>query len=481
MEFRVLGPVELRLRGQQCSIGAARTRCLLAILLLTPGTVVPTETLIDRVWDANPPPKARENIYAYISHLRKSLHAALGDRKLLDGRGRGYALDVDRETVDLHQFRDLQRQASAATRRGDRERAVLLLREAEALWRGEAMAGLGGDWVARMRDSLREERRAVTLERVQLELGLGRHAELLGELRQLRGLYPLDEAFAAQEILALALCGRRGDALAVYREIRRQLVEELGTEPGLALSQLHQRILAGDVGLDAKPAERRPQDTPDTLLPDSGCFVGRGRELGLLTRRTTSGPQIDVIKGMPGVGKTALAAQVARDVAEQYPDGRIYLNLHGHDLGFEPLGSAGALHRLLSMIFVPPADIPRTVEGCSALWRLELSRRRAVVILDDPADAGQVRPLLPDSGECLILITTRRRLPGVRPARTLTLDVLPAEDAVALFTRLCGPGKTDDGRVGEAVRLCGYLPLAIHLLASRLRQGAPPELPALIK
>src|SRR6266571_7762983 len=297
MEFRVLGPIELWSAGQQRDLGPARVRCVLAILLLTPGTIVPAEALIDRLWDTQPPPKARESLSVYVARLRASLREAVGDGARLAGRANGYVLDVDPEAVDLHQFRRLRRQADALTASGDNDYAALLLRDADALWRGQALAGIRGDWVARMRDSLEEERRAAILERVECELELGRHADLVGELHHLLAQYPLDETFIAHQMTALYRSGRPGDALGLYRETRSSLIDEQGTEPGPALSELHQRILRRDPELTGKPAARQPgrvsppdtlparvsrPDTlparvsrPDTLPPETAEFVGR--------------------------------------------------------------------------------------------------------------------------------------------------------------------------------------------------------------
>src|SRR3984957_16654081 len=174
MEFRALGPIELWSDGRPCELGPGRVRSILAMLLLTPRTVVPAEALIDRLWDTRPPPKARESLSAYIARLRAALRQSVGDSVQLVGRARGYVLDVDPEAVDLHQFRRLRRQADALAASGDYDHAATLLREADGLWRGQALAGIGGDWVTRMRDGLEEERRAAIAERVECELELGR-------------------------------------------------------------------------------------------------------------------------------------------------------------------------------------------------------------------------------------------------------------------------------------------------------------------
>jgi DNA-binding SARP family transcriptional activator/tetratricopeptide (TPR) repeat protein len=484
MEFRALGPIELWSAGQRHDLGPARARCILAILLLAPRTIVPVEILIDRLWDTRPPPKARESLSVYIARLRASLRQAVGDSVRLVGRARGYVLEVDPEAIDLHQFRRLRQQANILAASGDYDHAATLLREADGLWRGQALAGIHSEWVARMRDGLEEERRAAILERVGCELELGRHAELVGELRHLLAQYPLDETLVAHQMTALYWSGRRADALSLYRETRSRLVDEQGAEPGPMLSELHQRILGSDPKLAVRPSGLRPgrPAAPDTLPPETTEFVGRHEELGLLTGEHGSIPRIAVIEGMPGVGKTALAIRAARLVSGQYPDGTLYLNLHSHDPGNPPLDPAEALRRLLQMLSVPAAQIPDTIGERIAIWRAHLSRRRAVVILDDAAGHDQIRPLLPVTGRCLILVTTRRRLPDSWGARALALDVLSVDDATALFSRIAGEGRAGDpDQVTAAVGLCGRLPLAIQLAASRIAQDGPLGLGGLIE
>ena len=475
MEFRVLGPAELWSAGQQADIGSARSRSVLAILLLTPRTIVPAETLIDRLWDADPPPKARESLTVYVARLRAALRDAVGDGVRLAGRASGYVLDVDPQSVDLHVFRRLRRQAGALAGSSDYEGAAVLLREADGLWRGQALAGIRGTWVARIRDSLEEERRAALVERIECELRTGRQAELVGELRGLLAQYPLDETFIGQQMTALYRVGRPADALSLYRESRDRLVDEQGTEPGPALAELHQRILRHDPGLDVRPPSRRPGRAapPDTLPSETAEFVGRGAELAVLAGEPAVTSRVNLIEGLPGVGKTTLAVRAARMVAEQYPDGVFYLNLHANDPECPPLDPAEALHRLLRMLGVPAPQIPDTAAERAALWRAQLSRRRAVVILDDAARDDQISPLLPTGGRCMILITARRRLPGLAGARVLSLDVLPPEDAAALFTRIAGPGRAADAaEVAAAIDLCGRLPLAIQLTAGRFAHSA---------
>ena len=482
MELRALGPIELWSAGRRHDLGRARARSILAMLLLTPRALVPVETLIDRLWDTQPPAKARDSLSVYVARLRASLRQAVGDDMRLVGRAQGYVLEVDPETVDVHRFRRLRRQADSLAASGDYEQAAGLLREADGLWRGQALAGIGGDWAARMRDALEEERRAAVLERAGCELELGRHADLVGELRQMLVQYPSDETLVAHQMTALCRSGRPADALSLYRGTRSRLVEEQGTEPGAMLSELHQRILNRDSGLAVRPSGRRSAGTapPDTLPPETAEFVGRDTELAWLTGGHGGIPGIAIIEGMPGVGKTVLAVRAARLVSGQYPDGTLYLNLHSNDPGSPSLEPAEALHRLLEMMSVPAAQIPETVGERTALWRAHLSRRRAVVILDDAAGHDQIGPLLPVTSRCLILITTRRRLPDFG-GRSLTLEVLPADEAITLFRRIIGESRAADAdQIAAAVELCGRLPLAIQLTANRIAQDGPPGLSGLI-
>jgi tetratricopeptide (TPR) repeat protein len=287
MEFRVLGPAELWSAGQQCDLGPARERGVLAILLLTPRTIVPAATLIDRLWDSAPPPKARESLSVYVARLRASLRQAVGNGVRVDGRLSGYALDIDPEVVDLHRFRGLRRKAGTLVAGGDLDGAARLLREADALWRGQALAGIRGDWIARMRVSLEDERRAAVLLRIECELELGRHADLVAELRGLLAQYPLDEALVAHQMEALYRSGRPGDALSLYRETRDRLVAEQGTEPGPALGELHQRILRQDHEVSFRAnGQRTAQLAPRDPRPQEPAeLAARGGELAMAPAR----------------------------------------------------------------------------------------------------------------------------------------------------------------------------------------------------
>ena len=414
------------------------------MLLLAPRALVPVETLIDRLWDTEPPPKARDSLSVYVARLRASLRQAVGDDARLVGRAQGYLLDVDPETVDVHPFRLLRRQAGALAASGDYEHAAGLLREANGLWRGQALAGIGGDWAARMRDALEEERRAAILERVGCELELGRHADLVGELRQMLVQYPSDETLVAHQMTALCRSGRPADALSLYRETRGRLVEEQGTEPGPMLSELQQRILSRDSGLAVRPSGRRPAGAapPDTLPPETMEFVGRDKESPRSPGSRAASRGSPSSRACRAWGRPRWrSARPAWSPGSTRTGARP--RLRSHDPGCPSLDPAEALYHLLQMLSVPAAQIPETVGERTALWRAHLSLHSAVVILDDAAGHDQIGPLLPVTSRSLILITARRRLPDLG-GRSLTLDLLPVDEAIALFRRVLGESRAAD-------------------------------------
>jgi tetratricopeptide (TPR) repeat protein/DNA-binding SARP family transcriptional activator len=474
VEFRVLGPVELWAGGREQDLGSVKERCVLAVLLIADGRSISVETLIDRVWGEDPP--ARDTLYPHIARLRGRLRRISGEN-LLVSRSGSYTLKISRDAVDLHRFRSLVTRARAAVGGDDDEQALRLFNEAEALWLGQPLAGLSGGWVTRTRDKLEAERLGATLDRVAAQLRIGQHAGLVGELAELTSVHPLNETLIEHQMLALYRSGRQSDALQIYRNAHRRLDHELGIEPGPRLQELHQRMLERDPELAAPAAEHRItlDSGPNTLPRDVPGFTGRAEELRTLLDVVTSdaaGTAVDVeaIDGMPGVGKTALAVHAAHQLADHFPDGKFYLHLHAHDFTQGPVDPADGLETLLRLLGVSAGQIPAKLDERAAMWRAWTTNRHALILLDDAAGREQIQPLLPGSPGCLVLITSRRRLAGLHGARTHSIDVLPEQDAATLFTRIVGAGRAADAAaVAEIVRLCGHLPLAVEIVASRLR------------
>ena len=484
MEFRLLGSMELIVEGRQVKLGSPKERTLLAILLCAARAPVPMDTLLDRLWDGDPPPSGSVTVQSYLSRLRHRLRAEVGDLVRLNSSTRAYRLEVDADTVDLLRFRHLHSQARELARSGEAERAVDRLREAESLWRGEALSDFGNAWAATLRHRLAEERRAAQEQRVHLELGLGRHSELVGELVELVARQPIAEPVVLDLMLALFRSGRQGDSLAVYRQARTRLRDELGLAPGPALDQLHQRVLQSDptlhaptptlepaAALDPTAQPAVPRHGPDNLPRDIPDFTGRKGELAILLSAAapSSALPLIVIHGMPGCGKTALAVHAAHQLRASYPDGVLYVDLHRHgrEAAAEP---ADTLTTLLTLVGTPAGSMPGDQDGRSSLWREQMSHRRALLVLDDVQDAAQVRPLLPGNSGCCVIVTSRHWLAELEGSRLIPLDVLSETEAVELFTRIVGRSRSKDVTgVRHVVHLCGRLALAIQLTANRFR------------
>ncbi|RKS79703.1 DNA-binding SARP family transcriptional activator [Actinomadura pelletieri DSM 43383] len=470
MEFRILGQMEVWSGGQRQHLGWAKERCLLAALLMTPGRPVTIDVLIDRVWDGDAPPKARDLLYPHMTRLRRTLHA-LGEARL-EQRSGAYVLDVDPDAIDYHRFLSLRDQARAIADSGRRDEAVRLLGEALRLWRAEPLGGVAGRWAARRRHGMQEEFLGASLELARLRLDRGDHALLIPELNELVDRFPDAEKPVELLMLALHRSGRSGEALRVFEHARQRMAVELGAVPHAELRELHRRILTGDPAL-MPPRQSTRVASPSDLPRDLHTFTGRETELARLTALAEDGGTavtVLAIDGMPGVGKSTLAIHLAHALAPRYPDGQSFIDLCAYDPEREPLDPASALDRLLRAIGVVPERIPQDLDGRAALWRSELAGRRVLLILDNALGHDQVRPLLPGTPGCLVLVTSRRRLAGLDAARTLQLDVLDPVDAADLLIKSAELGPdADPAAVRTVVRLCGHLPLAVQLIGNRLR------------
>ncbi|GAA4014492.1 BTAD domain-containing putative transcriptional regulator [Allokutzneria multivorans] len=469
MDFRILGPVEVWEAGARLDPPPPKSRQILAMLLLDAGRITPAERLIDAVWGDEPPPHVRKALQVHISHLRQLLPSVS-----LRYSPPGYLLAVRPDQVDLHVFRA---RVTAAMQETDPGRASELLRDALALWRGRALADVGSDWMReRFFPGLEEERLAAVEARIDADLTLGRHAELATELPTLVADNPLRERLRGQLMTALYRCGRRAEALRVFQEARRAVTEELGIEPGPDLQRLHLDILEGRPdapGFSGEATSAREQATRNYLPRDVHDFTGREQELRKLVMSTVDSPsalRVWWLDGPTGVGKTALAIRAAHRLADRYPDGQLFVELHGQSADHSPAAPEVALDALLRALRVPSERIPDGLRERAALWRAELAGRRVLVVLDDAADEAQVRPLLPGGAGCSVIVTSGQRLSGIEGATRVPLDVLPPEDARTLFARILGDdrAKAEPAAVTEVVELCGYLPLAIRITGAKL-------------
>ncbi|MDF3300643.1 AfsR/SARP family transcriptional regulator [Streptomyces tropicalis] len=469
-------------------IGSPKVRALLAALLLEAGRVVPVETLKDALWGGAPPVSAQASLHNHVARLRR----LLDDPDRLRAVPTGYVLRVDRGELDLHVFEDRLTEARAAHSDGAWARVLRACTAALALWRGEPLSGLpaelGGYAVVQRLD----EARLLLLEwRYDAELALGgpRLGGLVPELAALAAEYPLREAYHRQLMLALHRTGRRAEALAVHRDLRARLVGELGVEPGPAVREAHLEVLRGPAAEGGEPAvhgqspapedDMTAQPSPAQLPPPPAHFTGRGEEVRAL-RRTLAGPPgkstpVAVVSGMAGVGKSALALHAAHGLRERFPDGQLYVHLHGATPGMTPLTPGAALRALLRDLGAEPRRIPEHPDAAAALLRTLLAPTRTLLVLDDAESAAQVRPLLPAGAGCAVIVTSRSPLTALDGARRFPLAPLSGEDSAALLRAVSGRDGLDAGH--PLVELTGRLPLALRVVAARLaaRRALAPD------
>jgi DNA-binding SARP family transcriptional activator len=486
MRYRILGPIEVLHDGQPLAIGGPQQQALLAVLLLNANHVVSTDRLIADIWGDEPPVAARDLLRGCVARLRRVLSA---DPQPLLKRGPGYVLQVQPGELDLHRFEEL---ATAALVDGSivgPERAADLLHEALALWRGPALDGVAPDVCRAEAARLEEQRLSLLEQRVDLELQLGRHDRLIGELRLHLRAHPLRERLWAQLMLALHAADRQAEALAAYRQVREMLVEELGMEPGATLRRVEQAILSGGDPFEvyrsahAVPtAGRAPPPPPPPgqavaaqLPPGPSAFTGRTahlKQLDTLLPGDATAVVIAVITGTAGVGKTGLAVHWAHHLRSRFDDGQLFVDLRGYAPG-PPVRPIEALAGFLRALGVPAQQLPADLDQAAGLYRSLLADRRVLVLLDNAADCDQVRPLLPGGPGCLVLVTSRDQLTGLVAhdgAHRIPLDVLTPGEAQTLLTHLLGPERTgaEPGATADLAAACANLPLALRIAAANL-------------
>ncbi|MFI8192858.1 BTAD domain-containing putative transcriptional regulator [Streptomyces sp. NPDC085946] len=476
------------------AVRGAKVRTLLAVLLLDAGRVVSVESLKDTLWGGAPPASAHASLHNHVARLRR----LLDDPERLRTEPSGYLLRVGDGELDVDVFDAHVTAARAAHTRGDWQRVVRECAAALALWRGAPFTGLppevGGYAFAQR---LREARLLLLEWRYDAELALGgtRLGRLVPELAALAAEHPLREAYHRQLMVALHRTGRRAEALAVHQDLRTRLVEELGIEPGPAMRDAHVEVLRGTAGpapLHGGPppeapgtparAPRRPP-RPAQLPPPPAHFTGRAAVREELRRALTPGartaaPAVAVVSGMAGVGKSALALHAAHGLADRFPDGQLYVNLHGATPGMTPLTPAQALTALLRDLGADPRSIPEHPDAAAALLRSLLAPTRTLLVLDDAAHAAQVRPLLPAGAGCAVIVTSRSPLTALDGAARFPLAPLSGEDSAALLRAVSGRGHRDGLDAGHPlVELTGRLPLALRVVAARLaaRRALTPD------
>lgn len=484
IEISVLGGIEARIDGRGVDLGHLRRQSVFVGLLADANRLIPVDRLIDRVWGQHPPGGARSSLYSYVSRLRTALSAA-GEDAVVDRRQGGYVLSLSDEAVDavdLYRFRRLTLLARDAS---DEDASLALLEEALSLWRADAFGSLDNPWVNEFRESLRLERLRAELDRNDLLLRRGRQAERLGDLLSLAQRHPLDERLVAQLVLALYREGRTAQALEQYEVTRRALSDQLGADPGPELRDLHRRVLRTDPDLHApdpsaaapdrspSAADPPPLPLPSQLPSPPSLLAGRERELAALDATTEPGATpITVVCGLGGVGKTSLALRWAHDNLDRFPDGQLYVNLHGFSPSTPASKPQTAVHDFLIALGMDKKAIPTSAEAQVGLYRSLLAGKRMLILLDNARDALQVRSLIPGSPTCVVLVTSRHRLSGLTAsegARSVTLGPLSPDEARRLLAARVGERRVaaEPEAAESIISGCGRFPLALAVAAAR--------------
>jgi DNA-binding SARP family transcriptional activator/tetratricopeptide (TPR) repeat protein len=482
LRFEALGGVRAWRADQELDLGWPKQRAVLAVLLLRAGQVVSRAAIVDAVWGDDPPRSAANLVHTYVRRLRTSLEPDRGRResgRVLVGSGSGYTLRLEPGQLDLDVFGDHLHRARRSLTEGDLDKAVDAFDAALALWRGTPLAAIPGPLAGTERVRLGELRVAAAEDRAEAMLSLQQHVTLTAELPPLIDEYPLRERLRGLLMLALYRSGRQVEALTVYADTRRLLVEELGIEPGPELRRLHHDILNNrDIDLPRPARGAPPRVVPRQLPPAVRHFTGRETEIAVLTGHLADAVDtggtvvISAIDGTAGIGKTATAVHWAHRVASRFPDGQLYVNLRGFDPGAPPVTPAEAVRGFLDALDVPPQRVPADLHAQVGLYRSLIADRRVLVVLDNARDVDQVRPLLPGGPYCLAIVTSRNRLTSlvaVEGANLLSLDLFTEAEARQLLSRHLGPDRVaaEPDAVDDIIRLCARLPLALRVAAAR--------------
>jgi DNA-binding SARP family transcriptional activator len=473
LKVRLLGRFSVEVDGSPVEIRGVLLRSLVAILALSVGRPLPSELLIERLWEQRQPENPRATLHSAIARLRR----VLGDSAITREQA-AYGLAVDASDVDalamLSYF-------TAAEAEPDTELRRQQLVQGLELW-GEPLDGEFVDWLQQRERRRLQERYLTAIEqRIDLDLQEGRHDKVCTELQELADHHPLRESLWSRLVLALAGSGRRAEALAMYDRARRYLAEELGVNPGDELSQAFTSALTAE-----GPNEVAAVPVPEQLPSDLPGFTGRTsllNELDTLGQPAaeSGGNTVIVLHGEAGVGKTSAAVHWSQTRRDRFPEGQLYVNLSGYSFR-PPVDPNDALEDLLRNLGVEGSAIPASLDGRSAMFRTVLANRRVLLVLDDARSPGQVRPLLP-GGDAIVIVTSRSRMDGLavrERGRQLAVEQLTTEEARAMLSEALKSSPAATEELDELADLCSRLPLALALAAAQVNRHPVLSVAALV-
>ncbi|MEU8424322.1 BTAD domain-containing putative transcriptional regulator [Micromonospora sp. NPDC048835] len=481
-EFKVFGGLGCRRDGSDVDLGPVRQRIVLAKLLAAGGDAVSLDTIIDSVWEERPPASAANQIHRHVGNLRRILEPDLDVRetgRYLLPAGTGYRLTLATEASDLAMYRELVRRAREALDGGDVVTGVREYLTALELGRSPAFTDLPASAVSSPEFvAIERERIAVALAASEAAIAHGMAGVVLTPLVSVAAAAPLDEALQACLVRAYVATGHRAEGVRVFERTRHRLAEELAVDPGPELREAYRELLASGW---TKQEELRPPEAlrPAQLPPQVAGFVRRNDVAAVLDEHLSDAFSdativITVLGGMGGIGKTAIAVHWAHQIASEFPDGQLFLNLRGLDPDGRVMSAQEALATLLASLGEPAVSSPQeTVDAQAARYRSRLFGRRLLILLDNARDSDQVRPLLPASRGCLVIVTSRNRMTSLvtrEGARYLQVDRLTgAESRQLLINRLGARRATANPEALDTViTLCAGLPLALAIVAARV-------------
>lgn len=480
LRLSVLGSMEASFDGKPLSLGPPSRRAMLGLLATNPGVVVRRHALIDALWGQLAPSTAPSLVQAHASRLRKLLAPGGNGHEVIASVGGGYRLQLREEQLDLLVFRALAASAEAARGAGDGLTACELYEQALALWRGDPLADLDGLHDQPSVASQRRQLADALLRYSETACGLGLHDRVLPRLHALAASEPLNEHAHACLMIALAGTGQQAAAIRVFEDIRDRLDRELAIYPSAELADAHIRVLHQNI-----PVRRNSLGQPSShpgvprQLPASPKhFADRHLERRMLSDLLPSVPPepgkvaVAALTGMAGVGKTALAVNWAHEAATRFPDGQLFADLRGFGNQGSQAEPAEILREFLIALGVSPTRLLGKTAELAALYRSTLVSRHVLIVLDNARDAEQVRPLLPGSSDCLVLITSRNRLIGLAAAdgaHLIALSEMTDGESYGLMTRMLGVERVtaESGAVEKLITLCARLPLALCNVAAR--------------